>query len=339
MVLLISASSFAENAVVNFSWFQDSPGLSGGSGTLTTTVADIEFIGTMPPLQVFEQKDTLIGGETFLTTGPGGEGVVGFANMPDVTQPLNTIGFYLGWEGITVNLTGVKNEGTPEEIVFTFPVQLTIEEGDALFWTAEVFDNLTPNTGTDVDGLQRWAGWVGNNGSGNRRSGTSDQTYIIGQDTFTASNGSAETPGELDFREVADGDNLGIAMALRDGTGSTVYLGDLTFGGNLQQDESGISPPLIVPGDVNGDLIVDLADFEPIRLNFGETVVGRTDGDLNEDLVVDLTDFIEFKGAFLAGGGDLADIEWVPEPATGLLLLMVAAICTVRRPSTHAFSV
>lgn len=79
-------------------------------------------------------------------------------------------------------------------------------------------------------------------------------------------------------------------------------------------------PPL-VPGDTDGDGIVELTDFDPIRANFRNTVTSRAQGDLVVNGRVDFDDFRQWKTAFLGGGGSLAGIdlgftESVPEPSS-----------------------
>ncbi|MEM9659297.1 MAG: hypothetical protein AAF961_13140, partial [Planctomycetota bacterium] len=87
------------------------------------------------------------------------------------------------------------------------------------------------------------------------------------------------------------------------------------------------------PGDVNGDGVVDLEDFEPIRANFLGEVMDRADGDLSLDGVVDYDDFTEFKAEFLAAGGSLAELKFnaVPEPATGFSLAPIGLAIWMRR--------
>ena len=61
----------------------------------------------------------------------------------------------------------------------------------------------------------------------------------------------------------------------------------------------GLVPPPPCPGDINGDLVVDLDDFIILAGNFGSGP-GMTpqDGDLNGDGFVDLDDFIILAGNF-----------------------------------------
>ena len=75
--------------------------------------------------------------------------------------------------------------------------------------------------------------------------------------------------------------------------------------------------PGVVPGDVTGDGLVNNADFEPIRLNFLQSVTARADGDLNADGFVDFSDFREWKSNAAGAGSALA----VPEPAAYLLVV------------------
>jgi concanavalin A-like lectin/glucanase superfamily protein len=76
--------------------------------------------------------------------------------------------------------------------------------------------------------------------------------------------------------------------------------------------------PAVVAGDVNGDGVANSADFEPIRLNFLQSVTARTDGDLNADGLVDFADFREWKAA--AG---LGSSSAVPEPTVYLLVVVM----------------
>jgi hypothetical protein len=79
----------------------------------------------------------------------------------------------------------------------------------------------------------------------------------------------------------------------------------------------------LIPGDVNGDLIVDINDYIQIRNNFQATNALRTQGDLNADGLVNFTDFRIWKNNRTAGtgsGGEFFDLP-VPEPSSFVLLL------------------
>jgi hypothetical protein len=90
---------------------------------------------------------------------------------------------------------------------------------------------------------------------------------------------------------------------------------------------TGVTPPLL-PGDVDGNNVVNLNDFQIIRMNWlatsasiGHPIV-RTDGDLNQNGVVDIQDFREWKGAFGGGAGAIAQAlaslpsGTIPEPSS-----------------------
>src|SRR5262249_45461207 len=73
-----------------------------------------------------------------------------------------------------------------------------------------------------------------------------------------------------------------------------------------------------VAGDVNGDSLVTIADFDELRSNFLNkypNTLAFGEGDLNLSGVVDLEDFRIWKNAFGDGGPN-----GVPEPAAALLL-------------------
>jgi len=67
----------------------------------------------------------------------------------------------------------------------------------------------------------------------------------------------------------------------------------------------------LLPGDVNGDLSVDLDDFQIIVANLNDTVPGRKFGDLTRDGMVDFADFRQWKANFTPS---LTAQRRVPEP-------------------------
>jgi len=99
--------------------------------------------------------------------------------------------------------------------------------------------------------------------------------------------------------------------------------------GTTYSDVTGGTAVPIFPGDTDGDGVPGEFpdDFEPIRAHFRQNVSMRTDGDLVRDGFIDFKDFREWKTAFLAGGGSLADVDLsfvsnVPEPTSCLLALL-----------------
>jgi len=85
--------------------------------------------------------------------------------------------------------------------------------------------------------------------------------------------------------------------------------------------------PGLIPGDVNGDLVVDHNDYVVIRNNFQLAGAARTQGDLNADGLVNFTDFRIWKNNNVSGSGadaDLLDFA-TPEPSS-LVLLLIATM-------------
>jgi hypothetical protein len=80
-----------------------------------------------------------------------------------------------------------------------------------------------------------------------------------------------------------------------------------------------------VPGDVNGDRVVNNADFEVIRSNFLLAATTLAEGDLNRDGLVEFADFRIWKNNVPAGFGSVLDI---PEPGTLLLVEFALLFCT-----------
>ena len=60
-------------------------------------------------------------------------------------------------------------------------------------------------------------------------------------------------------------------------------------GGNTVTDEC----PVDCPGDIDGDLVVDVADFSEFLIQFGETGPGLS-ADIDGDQDVDIDDFSDF---------------------------------------------
>jgi hypothetical protein len=90
-----------------------------------------------------------------------------------------------------------------------------------------------------------------------------------------------------------------------------------------------IFPGASVLGDVNGDGLVTIDDFNVIRDNFRKSPRARVQGDLTGDSLVSLADFKQWKGAFTGSGASLSGMDFsflsVPEPSSILLTLLVVS--------------
>jgi hypothetical protein len=82
-------------------------------------------------------------------------------------------------------------------------------------------------------------------------------------------------------------------------------------------------PP--VPGDVTGDRMVTLADYNIIKANFGMNVATRNLGDVTGDGVVNLFDFGQWKDNFPFPAG-ASGAGQVPEPASVVLLVLALSL-------------
>ena len=100
----------------------------------------------------------------------------------------------------------------------------------------------------------------------------------------------------------------------------------------VRWDDLGFVVANFQPGDVDGDLDVDINDYNIIRDNLGSTGVAISNGDLTGDGTVNLLDFEQWKknfphaappgagaAAVLGGGGA------VPEPSSVVLMLLGVA--------------
>lgn len=89
--------------------------------------------------------------------------------------------------------------------------------------------------------------------------------------------------------------------------------------------------PRPVTGDVNGDELVNSADFETIRQNFWQPFEDRTDGDLINDDFIDFSDYAQWKQAAKDPDPLAAASRVVPEPSTLTLLASVLMLSVRRR--------
>ncbi len=148
-----------------------------------------------------------------------------------------------------------------------------------------------------------------------------------------------DTPNEI----IARG-GFGFGLAYNDDDdrgGRDVQLMWATSNGNLWRDASvfptaslvGPVDPIGMPGDINDDGVVDLADYDILRANFNTRVQSREQGDLDFNRLVDLHDFLLFQAAFNEANGAAA----VPEPGN-LFLLSMGGLLLLLRTSRRSAS-
>jgi hypothetical protein len=95
-----------------------------------------------------------------------------------------------------------------------------------------------------------------------------------------------------------------------------------------------VPEPTIMPGDFNGDDVIDAGDYVVWRKMLGRTVPRGTSADGDGDGLVETEDldvWREVFGTAAPGGGSMA----VPEPSTVLALLSLVAYCSVHRRRAH----
>jgi hypothetical protein len=145
----------------------------------------------------------------------------------------------------------------------------------------------------------------------------SSGSWLIGNDT---GGGTRQFQGLLDDFAVFD-------SALSAAQIQTLYNNGLS-GTNA----SGVLTTSIVAGDVDGGGVT-IADFNIIRDNLGQAVTARSQGDLNGNRLVDLDDFQQWLNSVppALANQALASMA-VPEPSSLVLTAVVAAVGLIIRP-------
>lgn len=82
-------------------------------------------------------------------------------------------------------------------------------------------------------------------------------------------------------------------------------------------------------GDVDGNCVINDADFQIIRQNFLQPLAARNQGDLIDNNRIDFADYAAWRKAAIAAGSGAAGINWlqVPEPTSMLLFGAAAVLC------------
>ncbi|TWT90494.1 hypothetical protein Mal64_08850 [Pseudobythopirellula maris] len=120
---------------------------------------------------------------------------------------------------------------------------------------------------------------------------------------------------------------------------NVLLMGGSGIGQTVRVDDIEIEGVVLLPGDTDGDGVLELEDdYGPIRDNFQKNVSGRSEGDLDLSGKVDFLDFREWKTAYLGAGFSLAGVDLsfatVPEPgalSVALSAVLAGAIARRRR--------
>jgi hypothetical protein len=97
---------------------------------------------------------------------------------------------------------------------------------------------------------------------------------------------------------------------------------------NVMHNPNGLITPGYIPGDFNGDGLVNTTDYTAWRDTFGQTVAHWTGADGNGDGVVDKGDYVVWRKHMSASGSGagIGPGAAVPEPAATLLVVAAIAL-------------
>jgi hypothetical protein len=160
---------------------------------------------------------------------------------------------------------------------------------------------------------------------------------------FTIPNPLAdEVPMTFDVTEavrswVTGAANLGWAVSQNTGSGWDFSASEEPNENERPKLTVVFTPPGSSPADINGDNVVNMADYTLLLNNMGlhldGPIVQGANGDLNADRKIDPADFGVFKAAFPGGAGafEAALAASVPEPSSVVLVLLAACGLAFRR--------
>jgi len=139
--------------------------------------------------------------------------------------------------------------------------------------------------------------------------------------------GNAGSDGDID----AVNGTVTIDSIWFNGTGNVqIYLD------NVMHNPNGLITPGYIPGDFDGDGLVNNSDYTAWRGTFGQAVTPWTGADGNGDGVVNVSDYVLWRKQMSLAGSGLGTGAAVPEPSTGALMIFAAALVWARRRSLSA---
>ncbi len=207
---------------------------AAGAGTISGTIdassiggpTRLEVSGVMPAATVTQMGD--IGGT------PVPDGMVGFIDGEStIGNPGADKGVHLDWRGEAVTLTGTDGDTLYSvQVLLQYPDEDVTGEETRGSWKFTLTDDNSSVGGTnDAVGWTRLAGWMGDEGDGNRSSGNSGgHDWVAGPDEIIEDKG-------FSIDQHSWGDNIGMTVGSRDfDITSPLFVDEATIRGRLPVD-------------------------------------------------------------------------------------------------------
>ncbi|MCC7474138.1 MAG: autotransporter-associated beta strand repeat-containing protein [Pirellulales bacterium] len=154
------------------------------------------------------------------------------------------------------------------------------------------------------------------------KSVTADNQWHLYQWDFGDANSWYAFAGGANGQIDAENGNVSIDSIWFNGAGNVQIYMD-----NVMHNPAGLITPGYIPGDFDGDGLVNAADYSAWRTTFGQAVAPWTGADGNGDGTVNLADYILWRRYFTTPGSGtaLGESSAIPEPA-GVLPIAIALV-------------